>query len=122
MLDYGERIKKKGLNLLSAPGNDLVASTALAASGCHIVLFTTGRGTPFGTFVPTMKISTNTLLSTDKPTWIDFNAGTIVENESMKDVFERFADKVVSVASGELTWNEKKNYQEIAIFKNGVTL
>lgn len=122
VLDYGERIKTKGLNLLSAPGNDLVASTALAASGCHIVLFTTGRGTPFGTFVPTMKISTNTLLSTDKPTWIDFNAGTIVENQSMKDVFERFADKVISVASGELTWNEKKNYQEIAIFKNGVTL
>ena len=112
----------KGLNLLSAPGNDLVASTALASSGCHIVLFTTGRGTPFGTFVPTMKISTNTSLATNKPRWIDFNAGTIVEGEPMRDVFRRFAAKVIAVANGEETWNEKKNYQEISIFKNGVTL
>lgn len=122
VLSYGEPISEKGLNLLSAPGNDLVASTALAASGCHIVLFTTGRGTPFGTFVPTMKISTNSLLAQNKPTWIDFNAGTIVEGESMKDVFLRFAQKVISIASGEPTWNERKNYQEIAIFKTGVTL
>ena len=122
VLEYGERLQVKGLNLLSAPGNDLVASTALAASGCHIVLFTTGRGTPFGTFVPTMKISTNTSLATNKPRWIDFNAGTIVEGEPMRDVFRRFAAKVIAVANGEETWNEKKNYQEIAIFKNGVTL
>lgn len=122
VLPYGERLKVKGLNLLSAPGNDLVASTALASSGCHIVLFTTGRGTPFGTFVPTMKVSTNSTLAKNKPTWIDFNAGTIVEGESMKDVFKRFMQKVISVAGGEQTWNEKKDYQEIAIFKNGVTL
>lgn len=122
VMDYGERLQNKGLNLLSAPGNDLVASTALASCGCHIVLFTTGRGTPFGTFVPTMKISTNSTLAKNKPTWIDFNAGTIVEGEPMKDVFTRFAKKVIAVANGEEAWNEKKNYQEISIFKNGVTL
>ena len=122
VLAYGDRLEKKGLNLLSAPGNDLVASTALAACGCHIVLFTTGRGTPFGTFVPTMKISTNSTLARRKPTWIDFNAGTLVEGKSMEEVFRAFVEKVVAVASGEETWNERKNYQEIAIFKNGVTL
>ena len=122
VLPYGERLSIKGLNLLSAPGNDLVASTALASSGCHIVLFTTGRGTPFGTFVPTMKVSTNSTLAQNKPTWIDFNAGTIVEGEPMVEVFKRFMQKVIEIASGEPTWNEKKNYQEIAIFKTGVTL
>ena len=122
VLPYGERLSIKGLNLLSAPGNDLVASTALASSGCHIVLFTTGRGTPFGTFVPTMKVSTNSTLAANKPTWIDFNAGTIAEGEPMVEVFKRFVQKVIAIASGESTWNEKKNYQEIAIFKTGVTL
>ncbi|MCR5315114.1 MAG: altronate dehydratase family protein [Bacteroidaceae bacterium] len=122
VIDYGERLTTRGLNLLSAPGNDLVASTALAAAGCHIVLFTTGRGTPFGTFVPTMKISTNSQLAHNKPTWIDFNAGTLVENIPMDLVFGEFKKKVISIASGEPTWNEKKDYQEIAIFKTGVTL
>ena len=122
VMDYGDRLKTHGLNLLSAPGNDLVASTALAAAGCHIVLFTTGRGTPFGTFVPTMKISTNSQLSERKKTWIDFNAGTLVEGETMETVFRRFRQKVIEIVSGELTWNERKDYQEIAIFKNGVTL
>ena len=122
VLLYGERITTSGLNLLSAPGNDLVAATALAASGCQIVLFTTGRGTPFGTFVPTMKISTNTALFERKKTWIDFNAGTIVENESINDVNERFIQYIIQVASGEQVNNEKKNYREIAIFKTGVTL
>lgn len=122
VMDYGERLTQKGLNLLSAPGNDLVASTALAACGCHIVLFTTGRGTPFGTFVPTMKVSTNSQLAADKPTWIDFNAGVLIEGKSRQDVFSDFAIKVISIASGEETWNEKKGYQEISIFKNGVTL
>ena len=122
VLMYGEQIKTKGLNLLSAPGNDLVAATALGASGCHIVLFTTGRGTPFGSFVPTMKISTNSPLYNRKGSWIDFNAGTIVENESIEEVKERFIDYVIKVASGELVNNEKKNYREIAIFKTGVTL
>lgn len=122
VLMYGERIKTKGLNLLSSPGNDLVAATALASSGCHIVLFTTGRGTPFGTYVPTMKISTNTPLYNKKPGWIDFNAGTIVENESIEAVNERFIDYIIKIASGELVNNEKKGYREIAIFKTGVTL
>ena len=90
VLPYGERLKVKGLNLLSAPGNDLVAATALASCGCHMVLFTTGRGTPFGTYVPTMKISTNSTLAKNKPGWIDFNAGVIVENEPMKKNSESF--------------------------------
>ena len=122
VLRYGERLRSKGLNLLSAPGNDLVASTALASSGCQIVLFTTGRGTPFGSFVPTMKISTNTPLAENKPGWIDFNAGVLAQDETMDTVAERFRDYVLSVASGETVNNEKNGYREIAIFKTGVTL
>ena len=122
VLIYGERLKTKGLNLLSAPGNDLVASTALAASGCQIVLFTTGRGTPFGTFVPTAKISTNTALALRKPQWIDFNAGQIVDGKSMEEVDAAFIDFILKVASGDYVNNEKSQYSEIAIFKTGVTL
>ncbi len=122
VLMYGDRLKTKGLNLLSAPGNDLVASTALASSGCHMVLFTTGRGTPFGTFVPTVKISTNSKLYNLKPGWIDFNAGTLVEGESMESLCERFIQFLIGIASGIPTNNESKNYREIAIFKTGVTL
>ncbi|WP_085537053.1 UxaA family hydrolase [Massilibacteroides vaginae] len=122
VLMYGDRLKEKGLNLLSAPGNDLVASTALAAAGCHVVLFTTGRGTPFGTFVPTAKISTNTNLAQRKPNWIDFNAGVLLEGETMDHVCRKFIEFVVAVASGTHTHNEKNNYREIAIFKTGVTL
>ncbi len=122
VLLYGERLKAKGLNLLSAPGNDLVASTALAAAGCQIVLFTTGRGTPFGTFVPTAKISTNSTLAARKPLWIDFNAGAILEGTSAEEVDADFIDFVTRVASGEPVNNEKSGYSEIAIFKSGVTL
>ena len=122
VLEYGERIHNHGLNLLSAPGNDLVASTALAAAGCQMVLFTTGRGTPFGTFVPTMKISTNSGLASRKPAWIDFNAGVLVEDESMDEVLARFVKYVIEVASGRLVNSEKSGIHEIAIFKNGVTL
>jgi len=122
VLDYGERIHTAGLNLLSAPGNDLVASTALAAAGCHIVLFTTGRGTPFGTFVPTMKISTNSQLANNKPRWIDFNAGLLLEGTDMNRLDEDFRQLVIRTASGEPCNNEKNDYQEIAIFKTGVTL
>ncbi len=122
VLKYGERLSVKGLNLLSAPGNDLVASTALAASGCQIVLFTTGRGTPFGSFVPTMKISTNTPLAEGKPGWIDFNAGVLAQGESMEEVSTRFIDFVLAAASGQSVNNEKNGYREIAIFKSGVTL
>lgn len=122
VLQYGDRLKTKGLNLLSAPGNDLVASTALAAAGCQIVLFTTGRGTPFGTFVPTAKISTNSTLAANKPLWIDFNAGQIVEGSPVEEVDSDFIDFVIGVASGQYTNNEKSGYSEIAIFKSGVTL
>ena len=122
VLLYGDRLKTKGLNLLSAPGNDLVASTALAAAGCQIVLFTTGRGTPFGTFVPTAKISTNSTLAVNKPLWIDFNAGEIVEGKSVAEVDNAFIGFVLGVASGDLVNNEKSGYSEIAIFKSGVTL
>ncbi|MBR5644284.1 MAG: altronate dehydratase [Salinivirgaceae bacterium] len=122
VLAYGDRIERCGLNLLSAPGNDLVAATALAASGCQIVLFTTGRGTPFGTFVPTLKISTNTPLFAAKPNWIDFNAGVIAENESIEKVLQRFIEFVTGVLNGNQVNSEKNNYRETAIFKTGVTL
>ena len=122
VLKYGERLSVKGLNLLSAPGNDLVASTALAASGCQIVLFTTGRGTPFGSFVPTAKISTNTPLYEAKPGWIDFNAGVLAQGEPMEEVASRFTEFVLAAASGEPVNNEKHGIREIAIFKSGVTL
>ena len=122
VLKYGERLSVKGLNLLSAPGNDLVASTALAASGCQIVLFTTGRGTPFGSFVPTMKISTNTPLYEKKGSWIDFNAGVLAQDEPMDSVATRFIDFVLAAASGVPVNNEKNGWREIAIFKQGVTL
>ncbi|WP_223588802.1 UxaA family hydrolase [Neobacillus bataviensis] len=121
VLKYGERLTQKGLNLLSAPGNDLVASSALAAAGCQLVLFTTGRGTPFGAFVPTMKISTNTPIYEAKPHWIDFNAGVLFEKES-DVVLRKFIQYIISVASGEWVNNEKNDFREIAIFKTGVTL
>lgn len=122
VLMYGDRLSTKGLNLLSAPGNDLVASTALAASGCHLVLFTTGRGTPFGTFVPTVKISTNSPLAKNKPGWIDFNAGTLTEGVSMDALCKQFTKFILNVAEGKQTNNERKGYREIALFKSGVTL
>ena len=122
VLQYGDRLETTGLNLLSAPGNDLVAATALASAGCQLVLFTTGRGTPFGTFVPTMKISTNSNLAKNKPNWIDFNAGALVEGVEMKDLVSKFIDKIIAVASGEEARNEYNGYREISIFKNGVTL
>ena len=122
VMEYGDRLKNKGLNLLSAPGNDLVASTALASCGCHIVLFTTGRGTPFGTFVPTMKIATNPTLAKNKPSWVDFSAGQLVEGRTMQELVPEFIDKVLAVASGQPAKNEENGYREISIFKNGVTL
>ncbi|KGR75195.1 UxaA family hydrolase [Ureibacillus sinduriensis] len=121
VLKYGERLKRKGLNLLSAPGNDLVASSALAAAGCQLVLFTTGRGTPFGSFVPTMKISSNTPIYEAKPHWIDFNAGVLLEKDA-EVVLREFIDYIIRVASGEWLNNEKNDFRELAIFKTGVTL
>ncbi|MBQ4392608.1 MAG: altronate dehydratase [Prevotella sp.] len=122
VMEYGDRLQHNGLNLLSAPGNDLVAATALASCGCHIVLFTTGRGTPFGTFVPTMKVATNPTLAARKPMWVDFNAGQLIEGRTMQELVPEFIDKVLSVASGEKARNEENGYREISIFKNGVTL
>ena len=122
VMEYGDRLQSTGLNLLSAPGNDLVASTALASCGCHLVLFTTGRGTPFGTFVPTMKIATNPDLARRKPNWIDFSAGQLVEGRTMQELVPEFIDKVLAVASGQKAKNEENDYREISIFKNGVTL
>lgn len=122
VLEYGDRLQVNGLNLLSAPGNDLVASTALASAGCQLVLFTTGRGTPFGTFVPTMKIATNPTLAQRKPKWVDFSAGQLIEGRTMQELVPEFIDKILSVASGEKARNEENGYREISIFKNGVTL
>ena len=106
VLEYGDRLQTNGLNLLSAPGNDLVAATALASAGCQIVLFTTGRGTPFGTFVPTMKIATNPTLAQRKPNWIDFSAGQLIEGKTMEQLLPEFIDKILNVASGEKARNE----------------
>ena len=122
VMEYGDRLQHDGLNLLSAPGNDLVAATALAACGCHLVLFTTGRGTPFGTFVPTMKIATNPDLARRKAGWVDFSAGQLLEGRTMQELVPEFIEKVIRVASGEPSKNEQNDYREIAIFKNGVTL
>ena len=122
VLKYGEVVSTKGLNLLSAPGNDLVASTALAASGAHIVLFTTGRGTPFASPVPTVKISTNTGLSRKKNNWIDFNCGVMVEDTSLEEMAGQLFDYVLEVASGKKVKAEEKGFHDMAIFKQGVTL
>jgi len=122
VLPYAGRITTSGLNLLCAPGNDLVASTALGAAGCQLVLFTTGRGTPFGSFVPTMKLSTNSALPARKPGWIDFDAGTLLEGETFEQALARLVDAVRAVASGHWVNNEKNGFREISIFKTGVTL
>ncbi len=123
VLQYGERVQTPGLNLLSAPGNDLVASTALAAAGAHIVLFTTGRGTPFASPVPTVKISTNSGLAGRKANWIDFNAGVLVEDDrSMAEEARNLFDYVVEVASGRQVCSEAAGFHDMAIFKQGVTL
>ena len=115
VLLYGESVKAHGLSLMTGPGNDLVAATVLAAAGCHLILFTTGRGTPFGCVVPTMKVATNDTLAANKPNWIDWNA---MSNPDVED----FAKKVLAVASGEKAKNEISGAQGIAIFKDGVTL
>ncbi|KAE9529825.1 UxaA family hydrolase [Testudinibacter aquarius] len=122
VLKYGERLKISGLNLLSAPGNDAVATSALAAAGCHIVLFTTGRGTPYGGFVPTLKIATNSELAQRKKHWIDFNAGQLLEEVSMTQMLQNFIDLLVNTVNGQPTKNEINDFRELAIFKSGVTL
>ena len=123
VLRYGDKSTKTGLNLLYGPGNDQVAVTVLAAAGAHMVLFTTGRGTPFGGTVPTLKISTNTDLYNKKKHWIDFNAGQILEDHDFESLDESFFKMIVDTASGEyVAHNEKNGYKEISILKDGVTL
>ncbi len=119
VIQIGSSVEKQGLNLLTGPGNDIVAVTNLTASGCHMILFSTGRGTPVGAPIPTVKLSTNTDLATRKPHWIDFNAGEIINGADLTD--ELF-DYVLEVASGRQTNNEKNGYREISIFKDGVVL
>ena len=122
VLLYGERFKTKGLNMLCAPGNDLVSSTALTAAGAQLIFFTTGRGTPFSAPAPTIKISTNTALYNKKINWIDFNAGTIVDGEDIDSVADALMDYALEVASGKLTKSEINNQHGLAIWKSGVTL
>lgn len=122
VLRYGEAVENRGLNLLAAPGNDLVASTALAASGAQIILFTTGRGTPFASPVPTVKISSNTSLFERKRNWIDFNCGGVAEGESISELGRTLFDYVCRVAGGERVRSEISGFHDMAIFKQGVTL
>ncbi len=122
VLQYGQPLVHHGLNLLCAPGNDLVAATALAASGAQIVLFTTGRGTPFASPVPTMKISSNSQLAARKPGWIDFDCGRLLENRTLDELSQELFEKVIQVASGEQTASERAGFHDMAIFKQGVTL
>ena len=123
VLAYGERVQNKGLNLLSAPGNDLVASTACAAAGAQIVLFTTGRGTPFASPGPRVKIATNARLAGKKGNWIDFNAGRLVTDDvPMEQLADELFQLVLDVASGRRVKAELAGFHDLAIFKQGVTL
>ena len=122
VLKYAEKVETPGLNLLSAPGNDLVASTALAVSGAQIVLFSTGRGTPFGCPVPTVKIASNTPLAEKKHNWIDFDAGRLLSGMSLDALGQALMEYVIAVAGGRQTCNEINGFHDLAIFKQGVTL
>ena len=123
VIGYGDAVTNKGLNMLYGPGNDLVSSTALTAAGAHMVLFTTGRGTPFGAPAPTMKIATNTPLAVKKSGWIDFNAGVVADGtRTLGEAAEDLMSLVLEVASGKHTRTEEKGFREISIFKDGVVL
>lgn len=122
VLDYGDKLTKKGLNLLNGPGNDIVAVTNLTAVGAHIILFTTGRGTPIGAPVPTIKIATNKTLAEKKSSWIDFDASGVLDGKNLNEEALRLLDFVIKIANGEPSKNEINKYREIAIFKDGVTL
>lgn len=122
VLQYTDTVKAKGLSLLSGPGNDAVAATALAAAGCHMLLFTTGRGTPLGTMAPTIKIATNSDLYQRKQNWLDFDAGRLLTDGNIETLTDEFMDCVLAIASGKQTQSEKLGFREIAIFKNGVTV
>lgn len=123
VLNYGERLQCSGLNLMNGPGNDMVSVTSLIAAGAHLVLFTTGRGTPFGGPVPTLKISSNTPLAEKKKNWIDYNAGAVLDGKNFANCREELIDLIADIASGDKkSKNEIHGYREIAIFKDGVTL
>lgn len=122
VLDYGDTLTKNGLSLLNGPGNDIVAVTNLMAAGVHMILFTTGRGTPLGSAVPTVKISTNKKLYEKKRNWIDFDASPVLGENTMEELTDKLLQYVIEVASGRETNNEIYNYREISIFKDGVTL
>ena len=122
VLDYGDILTKNGLSLLNGPGNDIVAVTNLMACGVHMILFTTGRGTPLGGPVPTVKIATNKDLATKKANWIDFDASPILEGVSIDNLTDELLDKVIKIASGTKAKNEENGFEEISIFKDGVTL
>lgn len=122
VIGYGDAVTAHGLNMLYGPGNDLVSATAMTAAGAHIVLFTTGRGTPFGAPAPTVKIASNSQLAAKKSGWIDFDAGPVADGEPIKDAAARLFDLVIQVASGQPSKSEQLGYREIAIFKDGVTL
>ena len=122
VLKYAEKVENRGLNLLSAPGNDLVASTALSLSGAQLVLFSTGRGTPFGCPVPTVKIASNSPLAQKKRNWIDFDAGRLLSGMTLDELGQDLMDYVLAVAGGKLTRNEINGFHDLAIFKQGVTL
>ena len=123
VLDYGDRVTARGLNLLCGPGNDLVSSTALTAAGAQLILFTTGRGTPFGAPAPTLKIATNTALAEKKRSWIDFDTGPVAAGEkSAEKAAEDLMELVLETASGKQTRTEQRGFREIAIFKDGVML
>ena len=123
VIGYGDAVTVKGLNMLYGPGNDLVSATALTAAGAHMVLFTTGRGTPFGAPAPTLKIATNTPLATKKSSWIDFNAGVVADGvRNLDEAGQDLLELVLEVASGKQTKTEEKGFREISIFKDGVVL
>lgn len=122
VLEYGEQVKSKGLNLLTGPGNDIVSTTNLTAAGAQIILFTTGRGTPLGAPVPTVKISSNSKIFEKKPNWIDFNAGSLIESPDFDTMTDNLFDLILDVASGKKTKSEENGYKEISIFKDGVVL
>ena len=122
VLKYAERVQKSGLNVLEAPGNDAISSTALAASGAHIILFSTGRGTPLGFVVPTLKISSNSELASNKPHWIDFDAGSIIEDNDFDKAENQLFTKIIDIANGAKAKNEISEVRDFAIWKNGVTL
>jgi altronate hydrolase len=122
VLRYGEGVRQPGLALLEAPGNDAVSSTALVAAGATVLLFTTGRGTPLGFPVPTLKISSNSALAARKPHWIDFDAGRVLAEDSPRAAANDLLQLVIETASGRLARNEVNGEREIAIWKTGVTL